>query len=142
MGCSGPAAWNKIYFSCTVPTSLCKLVGANLRPIWWLILMIISYISMHALFNSQYMVTFSESLPQSFSDLFHCSFFSVLTILWFFSNLLHSSLCVNFSFATFLCSHHGPPQAQASCSTSFFYGNSTCVYNSCCFATSCHSPTQ
>jgi hypothetical protein len=32
--CSAPAAWNKIDFSCTVPTSLCKLVGAKLRPIW------------------------------------------------------------------------------------------------------------
>jgi hypothetical protein len=29
--CSGPSAWNKIYVSCTVPTFVCKLVGANLR---------------------------------------------------------------------------------------------------------------
>jgi hypothetical protein len=50
--CSAPAAWNKIDFSCIVPTSLYKLVGAKLRPIWWLILMSISCISVHALFNS------------------------------------------------------------------------------------------
>jgi hypothetical protein len=50
--CNGPATWNKMYISCIVPTFLCKLVGANLRPIWWLILMSISCILVHALFNS------------------------------------------------------------------------------------------
>jgi hypothetical protein len=49
---SAPAVWNKINFSCTIPISLCKLVGTKLRPIWWLILMSISCISVHALFNS------------------------------------------------------------------------------------------
>jgi hypothetical protein len=77
--CSGPVAWNKFYFSCTVSTSLCKLVGSNLRPIWWLILMSISCISMHALFNSpihgHHLPVLSKSLLQSFSDLFYCFFF-------------------------------------------------------------------
>jgi hypothetical protein len=28
---SGPSAWNQIYVACTVPTFMCKLVGADLR---------------------------------------------------------------------------------------------------------------
>jgi hypothetical protein len=31
MGYNGPSAWNQIYVSFTLPTFMCKLVGADLR---------------------------------------------------------------------------------------------------------------
>jgi hypothetical protein len=51
MGCSGPTVGLLLGIK-FIFHALCKLVGANLRPIWWLILMSISCISLHALFNS------------------------------------------------------------------------------------------